>query len=102
MLSTDDSMKISSGICQNSRSLSISPQENIERMSKYHQLEILRKLSIMEGVNINENNNGTFINLTEQSEDVILILEKYSIYVNEQQQELKAKTADLKPCNRFR
>lgn len=63
-------------------------KNSIERMSKYHQLEILRKLSIMEGVNINENNNGTFINLTEQSEDVILMLEKYTIYVNEQQQEL--------------
>jgi hypothetical protein len=60
----------------------------IESMSKYHQIEILRKLSIIDGANINENNNGTFINLTEQSENVIVMLEKYTIYVNEQQQQL--------------
>ena len=39
---------------------------------------------------LNENNNGTFVNLTEQPEDIIAKLEHYSKYVDEQQTELAA------------
>ena len=63
-------------------------KSNIENMTKYHQIEILRKLTHSKDVCINENNNGTFINLTEQTENIINILEKYSIYVKEQQEQL--------------
>ena len=63
-------------------------KENIEKMSKFHQIEILRILSISNKVYLNENNNGTFINLTEQSPDIILELKKYVKYVNEQQLQL--------------
>ena len=63
-------------------------KECIEKMSKYHQIEILRKLTNMPEVCINENNNGTFINLTEQGEHIIQVLEKYTIYVKEQQEQL--------------
>ena len=49
---------------------------------------ILRKLTNMPEVCINENNNGTFINLTEQGEHIIQVLEKYTIYVKEQQEQL--------------
>ena len=42
----------------------------------------------MPDVCTNENNNGTFINLTEQSDFVINALEKFTIYVKEQQAQL--------------
>ena len=56
-------------------------------MSKYHQIEVLRILDKEKEVNKNENNNGTFINLTEQSEQIIKLLETYADYVDEQQKQ---------------
>ena len=64
-------------------------KERIERMEKYHQVEILRILSHFSEVKTNENNNGTFINLTCLSGDIIKELEKYADYVDEQQKLLK-------------
>jgi hypothetical protein len=64
-------------------------KERIENMSKYHQVEVLRILTKFSSVKTNENNNGTFINLTEQSPEVIAELEKYANYVDEQQIQLK-------------
>jgi hypothetical protein len=64
-------------------------KERIERMEKYHQIEILRILNKFEKVKTNENNNGTFVNLTELSPEIIKELEKYTDYVDEQQKLLK-------------
>jgi hypothetical protein len=64
-------------------------KERIERMEKYHQIEILRILSKFAEVSTNENNNGTFVNLTELSSDIIKELDKYADYVDEQQKLLK-------------
>jgi hypothetical protein len=64
-------------------------KERIERMEKYHQIEILRILNTFAKVKTNENNNGTFVNLTELSADIIRDLEKYADYVDEQQKLLK-------------
>jgi hypothetical protein len=64
-------------------------KERIENMSKYHQIEVLRILSTLPNVKRNENNNGTFINLSEQPPDVIEQLEKYANYVDIQQNHLK-------------
>jgi 7,8-dihydro-6-hydroxymethylpterin-pyrophosphokinase len=66
-------------------------KERIENMSKHHQIEVLRILRKFPSVKINENNNGTFINLTEQlhTAEVISELEKYTNYVEEQQIQLK-------------
>jgi hypothetical protein len=64
-------------------------KERIERMEKYHQIEILRILNKFAKVKTNENNNGTFVNLTELSSDIISDLEKYADYVDEQQKLLK-------------
>ena len=58
-------------------------------MEKYHQIEILRILNKFSEVKTNENNNGTFVNLTELSPEIITELEKYTDYVDEQQKLLK-------------
>ena len=64
-------------------------KERIESMDKYHQIEVLRILTKQSSVKINENNNGTFVNLTEQNSGVIAELYKYTNYVEEQQKQLK-------------
>ncbi len=64
-------------------------KERIENMQKYHQIEVLRILSKLPSVKTNENNNGTFVNLTEQTSEVIQQLYKYANYVDEQQKQLK-------------
>ena len=63
-------------------------KERIESMSKYHQVEVLRLLNKIPSVKINENNNGTFVNLTEQTPEVLNELVKYTNYVDEQQQQI--------------
>ena len=63
-------------------------KKQIENMSKHHQTEVLRILSKNQSVCLNENNNGTFVNLTEQSEDIINKLIEYTEYVAEQQSQL--------------
>ncbi len=64
-------------------------KDRIEVMEKYHQIEILRILRRFPEVKTNENNNGTFVNLTELSTEIIKELEKYTDYVDEQQKLLK-------------
>ena len=64
-------------------------KDDIEKMSIYHQHEILRIFLSDSNVCINENKNGTFINLTEQKKDIIDKLHQYCIYVNEQQKSLE-------------
>ena len=60
-------------------------KERIESMPIYHQIEVLRILNKHTTVKTNENNNGTFVNLTEQNQVVINELDKYANYVDEQQ-----------------
>ena len=64
-------------------------KDRIEMMDKYHQVEILRILRRFPEVKTNENNNGTFVNLTEVPLEIIKELEKYTDYVDEQQKLLK-------------
>lgn len=59
----------------------------IESMNKCYQTEIL-KLLIQNSVVLSENSNGTFINLTDVSNSVLNILEKYIEFVNKQQNQL--------------
>ena len=65
-------------------------KHQIEAMPKYHQIEVLRILTQHTSCVINENNNGTFINLTEQPQAVIEALQTYVDYVNEQQKQLSS------------
>lgn len=62
----------------------------IENMSKYHQIEILRLCKNDTNVLINENNNGSFINLTELNTTSLDNLENYVNYVIEQKLELES------------
>ena len=63
-------------------------KDNIEKMTNYHQIEILRILKNAGGITMNENKNGTFINLTQLASETIDKLVAYSSYVDEQKQEL--------------
>jgi CTP-dependent riboflavin kinase len=63
-------------------------RDRIEAASKFHHIEILRILSKKPNVVLNENNNGTFINLTEQNEEIIKILYAYVNYIDAQQKHL--------------
>ena len=60
-------------------------KDRVENMNKYHQIEVLRILTKHTTVKTNENNNGTFVNLTEQNVEVLNELDKYANYVDEQQ-----------------
>ena len=60
-------------------------KESIELMSKYHQIEVLRILHTRQNIHINENQNGTFVNLSSLSQSDIEVLKEYSEYVKDQQ-----------------
>lgn len=63
-------------------------KNRIEKMSKHHQIEVLRLLMKFENINKNSNNNGTFVNLSKQNPEVIKALEDYADYVDEQQHDI--------------
>ena len=63
-------------------------KQTIENMDKVHHIEILKLLNNEKNVNINENNNGSFINLTEIKNESIEKLKKYIDYFKKQQNQL--------------
>jgi hypothetical protein len=63
-------------------------KERIEALTKHHQIEALRMLSKIKTITMNENNNGVFINLTEQDDNVMKQLEDFLHYVDVQQKHL--------------
>ena len=63
-------------------------KENIERLNKFHQIEILKILKEDESCTLNENKNGIFINLTGVSEKTIIQMERYLEYVKKQEEQL--------------
>lgn len=68
-------------------------KEKIERMPLTHQTEVLRILRDAD-VTMNENSNGTFVNLTSLEPEVILRLEEYVQYVEDQQARLSTVEAE--------
>lgn len=60
-------------------------REQIENMSKFNQIEILRILTKSKEVIINENKYGIHINLSELSAEVLNELLVYIKYVNTQE-----------------
>ena len=63
-------------------------KEKIEKMTKNQQIEVLRILKSQSKAHVNENNNGSFINLSELDEIVVENLKKYVSYIDEQQKHL--------------
>ena len=63
-------------------------KETIELMNKSYQVEILKLLMSEESIIISENNNGTFVNLSNLDIIVINKLEKFMEYVKTQQSQL--------------
>ena len=64
-------------------------RDNIEKMAKINQVEILRILHKNSNITLNENNYGVHINLTELSNELIVELKNYINYVNTQEHNLK-------------
>jgi hypothetical protein len=66
-------------------------KEEIEGMTKYHQTHVLRILRNCSAKDfLSENQNGTFVNMTSLQQTCINELRRYSKYVKEQQQTLRA------------
>ena len=63
-------------------------KETIELMNKSYQVEILKLLISEESIVISENNNGTFVNLSNLDIKIINKLEKFIEYVKTQQSQL--------------
>ena len=59
-------------------------RKTIENMDKAHHLEIAQIFK-NNNVSLSENNNGIFINLNDLSDDIILKIEKYINFVNNQE-----------------
>jgi len=60
-------------------------KENIEKLSFFHQVEVLRILNKNNGSMLNENKNGVFINLTNVDNETIIELKDYLKYVSKQE-----------------
>ena len=60
-------------------------REQIEQMSKFNQIEVLKILTKNKNVIINENKYGIHINLTEVDKSIIDELNVYINYVNAQE-----------------
>jgi hypothetical protein len=60
-------------------------REQIENMSKFNQIEILRLLTKNKNVIINENKYGIHINLSELQDNILHELIDYIKYVNTQE-----------------
>jgi 7,8-dihydro-6-hydroxymethylpterin-pyrophosphokinase len=64
-------------------------KEEIELLSKFHQIEILKILNTFSNVTLNENNNGVFVNMVTLDKDCILKMKEYVGYVKTQENDLK-------------
>lgn len=71
-------------------------KDKIEAMGKNQQIEVLRILSSSVSPNtLNENNNGTFVNMTALPETEIDKLRSYVKYVEEQQEHLQVAEREM-------
>jgi len=64
-------------------------RKDIEKMNKFHQIEILKILKASNFITLNENNYGTFINMKDIPDDLIDKILSYIEYVSEQEINLK-------------
>ena len=60
-------------------------KDKIERMPKNNQIEVLKILKKYQGIKLNENKSGVFVNLSFLSKEILEEIEKYVNYVNDQE-----------------
>ena len=63
-------------------------RDKIEAMSSYNQIEILKIFNRHKSITLNENKNGTLVNLTDISEEIIKELLTFILYVETQEKNL--------------
>ena len=63
------------------KTITIKNEIKCEKMNIIHQKEILRILKEEKNIRLNENNNGTFINLTELDSNIIISFEQLPKYM---------------------
>lgn len=63
-------------------------KERVEALNQHHQIQIL-KIMTQNNVDLTENKNGSFINLTNVDSDVICKIADYLSYVDQQEMQLK-------------
>ena len=64
-------------------------KEQIEILSNFHQIEILKIFKKYDDVILNENKNGIFINMSHISDNIINEIEEYLSYVKTQESHIK-------------
>ena len=65
-------------------------KNTIEKLSVHHQTEILSILNDESNVTLNENKNGTFINLSSLDEEIIEKIKEHIKYINVQNNTLSS------------
>ncbi|MDC1321299.1 hypothetical protein N8261_04995 [Flavobacteriaceae bacterium] len=63
-------------------------KEDIENLSKFHQIEILKLLKSDSSCTLNENKNGIFVNMTNLNKPIIEEIRQYLLYVTTQEKQL--------------
>lgn len=63
-------------------------KDKIERLGKNNQLEILSILKNTNGIKLNENKNGVFVNMSFLPADSLSEIDKYVKYVSDQEKTL--------------
>lgn len=63
-------------------------RKDCEKMTKFHQIEILKILKENDDIILNENNYGTFINMSDISINILEKIKNYIEYVNIQESHL--------------
>ena len=64
-------------------------KDEIEKLTKFHQVGILRILNKDVNCTLNENKNGIFINLTSVNKETVEEIQKYLEYVKTQEKQLE-------------
>lgn len=63
-------------------------KERVEALNQHHQIQIL-KIMTQHNVDLTENKNGSFINLTNVDDVIISKITDYLSYVDQQEMQLK-------------
>ena len=66
----------------------ITLRENIQNLSKFHQIEVFRILK-KNNVEYTENRNGIFVNMNKLEQNSITLLDEYLNYVCKQQTQIE-------------